>query len=81
MLHVSARQIFERVPRAIRITALIVILFGPIGFLVLPPVLRHAIATQVAKHLRRPATVEQVRMNSFSLSVSVGGLKVNESGS
>jgi len=78
MLHISARQTFERAPRGIRISRLIVFRYGLIGSLVLPPVLHHLLTTRLAKHLCRPTTIEQVPINPFSLSLSVRGLKVNE---
>lgn len=51
MLRVSARPTFKRIPLATRATGLIVLLYGLLGFLVLPPVLRYLLAGQLAAHL------------------------------
>jgi hypothetical protein len=51
MLRVSARPTFKRIPLATRATGLTVLLYGLLGFLVLPSVLRCLLAGQLAAHL------------------------------
>jgi hypothetical protein len=47
-----------------------------LGFLVLPPIVRSVIEKQATKALHRKTTVASVRINPFTLSVTVRGLAI-----
>jgi hypothetical protein len=49
-----------------------------VGFLILPPIVRHVAAKQLTSLLGRRVTLERVRMNPFKLSVTVEGLQIYE---
>ena len=53
-----------------------VALIALVGFLVLPPVVRWQIEKQASKALHRKTTVASVRINPFTLSISVRGLAI-----
>ena len=55
-----------------------VALYGVIGGLVAPPIARHVLETQLRERLGRPVAVEKVRINPYTLQVSVKGLRVLE---
>ncbi|HET9917935.1 MAG TPA: DUF748 domain-containing protein, partial [Candidatus Binatia bacterium] len=62
---------------AIWITAIIVgigVLFG----LAAPPLLRGKIASELSKTLHRPVTIEQIKFNPYSLTVTVRGFLMQE---
>jgi uncharacterized protein involved in outer membrane biogenesis len=72
-----------RHPRVRRWLALAVAglaLYGLIGFLAAPPLLRSLLANSLTKALHRRTTVEHVAVNPFALSVRVRGLTVHEPG-
>jgi hypothetical protein len=56
----------------------VVLLYAIVGFLVLPPVVRVQIETRAGAALKRPVTVEKVRMNPFAFSVAIEGLRVTD---
>ncbi|HRF71557.1 MAG TPA: DUF748 domain-containing protein [Accumulibacter sp.] len=71
------------VPRIIKYgsrVALALIVFGVLGFLVLPPVVKSILVNQLSEVLHRPVTVEGVSINPYTLAVQVEGLAVQESG-
>jgi hypothetical protein len=53
-----------------------VVLIALVGFLVLPPIVRWQIEKQASKALHRKTTVASVRINPFTLSISVRGLAI-----
>lgn len=58
-----------------------VVLFAAAGFLVAPPLVRSYLLKQARSSLDREVTVGSVRVNPFTLSVTVRGLEVKEKGS
>jgi uncharacterized protein involved in outer membrane biogenesis len=58
--------------------ALVLLVIGVLGFLVLPPVVKSILVDQLAKALQRPVTVEGLSINPYTLSVQVDGLAVQE---
>ena len=58
--------------------AAVVALWAVIGFLVAPPILRSQLETRLREATHRPASVEQVKLNPFALSLTVRGLQVND---
>lgn len=60
--------------------ALVLLVIGVLGFLVLPPVVKSILVEQLAKALQRPVTVEGISINPYTLSVQVDGLAVQEKG-
>ena len=67
-----------RVLRAAKWTAGILAAIAILGFLVLPPVVRHFGERALADALGRQVTIERVRINPFALSVTVGDFRVYE---
>ena len=53
-------------------------LYGILGGLVAPPITRHVLATQLQERLGRPVQVDRVRINPYTLQVSIKGLRVLE---
>ncbi len=58
--------------------ALAVVAYGLLGFLLAPRLLRDAIQEQGTKALRRPVSVAGVKVNPFTLSVTILGLEVKD---
>jgi uncharacterized protein involved in outer membrane biogenesis len=57
------------------ISGIVLVLFFTFG---LPAILRAVLESQITKNLNRPATVEAVRFNPFTLCLSVQGLSIRE---
>jgi Domain of Unknown Function (DUF748) len=58
--------------------AAVVILYTVFGFLVLPAILQSVLPKTLSEALHRHASVRQIRVNPFVLSVTVRGLKISE---
>jgi hypothetical protein len=55
-------------------------LFTIIGFLVLPPVAKSVLVTQLSKALHRDVSIEKIKMNPYTLAFSMKGLVIKERG-
>ena len=62
---------------ALRIAA-VVAFIGVVGFFALPPLVKSLLAEQLAKSLHRPVAIASVRFNPFALSLTIGGLSIEE---
>jgi hypothetical protein len=49
-----------------------------IGFLILPAIIRSVAATQLTKQLDRKVSIQKVKLNPFTLSVTVDGLLIKD---
>ncbi|HUC83965.1 MAG TPA: DUF748 domain-containing protein [Candidatus Acidoferrales bacterium] len=56
----------------------LVLLYAVIGFLILPPIVRRVAVSQIARQLDREVTIKQVKINPFTLSTTIRGLRVND---
>ncbi|MBZ5589845.1 MAG: DUF748 domain-containing protein [Acidobacteriia bacterium] len=71
-----ARQ--PKVRKRCAVALAVVAVYGLIGFLAVPPLLRSVLTSKLTKALHRPTTVESVAFNPFTLSARVRGLTVRE---
>ena len=55
-----------------------VLLYTLFGFLALPPILKSVLSKSLSETLHRKATIREIRVNPFELSVSVRGLAISE---
>ena len=55
-----------------------VVLFGVLGFLALPPLVRHVAVDKLSEALHRPVAIRRVAINPFALSLTVEGVDVKE---
>ncbi|HUJ80057.1 MAG TPA: DUF748 domain-containing protein [Nitrospiria bacterium] len=55
--------------------------YAVIGFLILPPIVRSLLVSQLSQKLHRTVRLEKVRINPFALSVEIDGLSISERGS
>jgi len=67
-----------RVLRAAKWTAGVLAAIAILGFLVLPPAVRHFGERALADALGRQVTIERVRVNPFALSMTVNNLRIAE---
>lgn len=54
------------------------VIYTILGFLVLPPIIRLVAVKQLAKELHREVTIDKVRLNPYTLSITIRGLKVKD---
>ena len=68
-------------PRTRRIGLRLIIAFvliGVLGFLVLPPVVKHVLLGQMSEALHRPVTIKSISINPYALSAVIEGLEIKE---
>jgi uncharacterized protein involved in outer membrane biogenesis len=53
-------------------------LFTLIGFFVLPPILKSILTKQLSENLHREVTIQQIKVNPYTLSITARGLLVKE---
>lgn len=56
----------------------LILLYVILGFFILPPILRAVAVRQLTQQLNRPTSIQQVRINPLTLSLTVKGLAVKE---
>ena len=56
----------------------LLLFYTVLGFLILPPIIRHVAVQQMAQQLDREVSIEKVSLNPFALSTSVRGLRVKD---
>ncbi|SMG02783.1 DUF748 domain-containing protein [Burkholderia singularis] len=57
-----------------------VILFGLLGFFAAPPLIRHIAEQQLSQQLERPATIERIAFNPYTLRLEADGVRIGERG-
>ena len=68
-------------PRTRRIGLRLIIAFvliGVLGFLVLPPVVKHVLLGQMSEALHRPVAIKRISINPYALSAVIEGLEIKE---
>jgi hypothetical protein len=64
--------------RAISAAILFLVLFGIVGFFVLPPLIRSQVEKRLSERLGRKVSVGRVRVNPFALSLTLDDLDIQE---
>ena len=54
------------------------VLIGVLGFLVLPPVVKHLLLGQLSEALHRPVAVKSISINPYALSATLEGVEIKE---
>jgi hypothetical protein len=52
--------------------------FTLVGFFVLPPILKSILTKQLSENLHRTVTIQQIKINPYTLSIEVRGLTIKE---
>jgi hypothetical protein len=71
---------FMRTRRAQRISlalGIVLILYGLVGFLAVPPILRHVLTRQVAAALERPVAVGGIQFDPYRLRLEIDKLRIS----
>ncbi|BAX60608.1 DUF748 domain-containing protein [Burkholderia stabilis] len=80
-LHALGGVARSRRTRRIGIGVLIfLVLFGLLGFFAAPPLIRHVAEQQLSKQLDRPATIQRIALNPYTLNLEADGIRVGERG-
>ena len=58
--------------------AVVFLVYSVVGFLVLPPLIKWQLVKQLPKSTKRVASVRQVLVNPWTLSLTIRGLKLND---
>ena len=83
------RKLFEIYQRKIRPRAkkiliglvILFVVFTLVGFFALPPIVKSILTKQLSENLHREVTIDQIKINPYTLSISVRGLTVKDKGS
>ncbi len=54
------------------------VVFTVVGFFVLPPILKSVLAKKLSENLDREVTINQIKVNPYTLSIAVRGLMVKD---
>ena len=57
------------------------VVFTLVGFFVLPPILKAVLTKQLSQNLHREVTINQIKINPYTLTITARGLVVKEKGS
>ena len=57
------------------------VVFTLVGFFVLPPILKSILINQLSQNLHREVTINQIKVNPYTLSITARGLLVKDRGS
>lgn len=68
----------RRARRIAAATAITLVVFGLLGFLAAPPLIRHQMETRASAALGRPVAVDGLSFNPFTLKLTIEGLHVRE---
>ncbi|WP_193099622.1 DUF748 domain-containing protein [Burkholderia sp. Z1] len=80
-LHALGGVARSRRTRRIGIGVLIfLVLFGLLGFFAAPPLIRHIAEQQLSQQLDRPATIQRIALNPYTLNLEADGIHVGERG-
>ncbi|WP_176047685.1 DUF748 domain-containing protein [Burkholderia sp. BCC1644] len=80
-LHALGGVARSRRTRRIGIGVLIfLVLFGLLGFFAAPPLIRHVAEQQLSKQLDRPATIQRIALNPYTLNLEADGIHLGERG-
>ena len=74
----SSYASLSRTKKGVVIAAIFVVLYAIFGFLIAPSILKSNLISGIAEQLNRKATVGQIRVNPFALSVTLKGFQLNE---
>ncbi|MBN3734873.1 DUF748 domain-containing protein [Burkholderia sp. Tr-20390] len=80
-LHALGGVTRSRRARRIGIGLLIfIVLFGLLGFFAAPPLIRHIAEQQLSKQLDRPATIQRIALNPYTLNLEADGIHLGDKG-
>ncbi|OJA59029.1 DUF748 domain-containing protein [Burkholderia ubonensis] len=57
-----------------------IVLFGLLGFFAAPPLIRHIAEQQLSRQLDRPATIQRIALNPYTLNLEADGIHLGERG-
>ena len=57
------------------------VVFTLVGFFVLPPLVKSILTKELSENLHREVTVDQIRINPYTLSITARGLRIKDRGS
>jgi hypothetical protein len=80
-LHALGDAARSRRARRIGIGVLIfLVVFGLLGFFAAPPLIRHIAEQQLSRQLDRPATIQRIALNPYTLNLEADGIHLGERG-
>ena len=76
----SEKTVFSPLIKPTIIIAVLVFLYAIAGFLLAPTIIKSLAPKIIAEQLGRKATLDQVRLNPFALSLTLRGFQMEEPG-
>src|ERR1017187_2824320 len=56
----------------------LLLFYTVVGFLILPPIIRHVAVKQISQQLGREVSIEKIKINPFALSTTIRGLMIKD---
>ncbi len=81
LLEIYQRKIRPRAKKILIGVIIFFVVFTLVGFFVLPPIVKSVLSKQLSENLHREVTIEQIKFNPYTLSISVRGLTIKDKGS
>jgi predicted PurR-regulated permease PerM len=80
LIGIYENKIRPRVKKILIGLLIFFVVFTLVGFFVLPPLLKSILTKELSKNLHREVTINQIKINPYTLSITARGLTVKGSG-
>ena len=74
----SSFKKLSRAKKAALVTAILVVVYAILGFLIAPPILKSVLISNISEQIGRNASVKKVRVNPFALSIALRDFELSE---
>ena len=78
ILELYEKKLRPRLKKIIIVLIIFFAVFTLVGFFVLPPILKSILTKQLSQNLHREVTINQIKINPYTLSITARGLMVKD---
>ncbi len=78
IVRIYENKIRPRLKKILIGVVLFFVVFTLVGFFILPPILKSVLVKKLSENLHREVTIQQIKLNPYTLSLTVRGLQVEE---
>jgi len=76
--HIYENKLKPRLKKILIGVAIFFVVFTLVGFFVIPPILKSVLVKKLSEGLRREVTIQQIKINPYTLSLTIRGFQVKE---
>jgi len=81
ILELYEKKLRPRLKKIIIVLIIFFAVFTLVGFFALPPILKSILTKQLSQNLHREVTINQIKINPYTLTITARGLMVKDKGS